>query len=35
MKVCGLPRLIVFKLNGLVEMGDTPVANCADIFINV
>lgn len=35
MKVCGLPRLMVFKLNGLVEMGDTPIANCADIFINV
>lgn len=34
-KVCGLPRLIVLKMNGLIEMGDTPVANLADIFINV
>ena len=34
-KVCGLPRLMVLKLNGLVEMGDQPLMQAADTFTRV
>ncbi len=34
-KVCGLPKLVILKLNGLVEMTDLPLVHIAEVFTSV
>ena len=35
MKVEGMPRLSVLKLNGLISMNDITVINMADVFTSI